>query len=70
MLTFVGLMFIVPMLDITLKVEALITFLTLWLAFIPNKNFKKERVVIISRVEKVVRNLFGMSFFEIQSFEQ
>ena len=71
MLTFVGLIFIIPMLDITLKFEALATFLSLWCCFKKSKKSKNQlRIEVSSYVEKQVRTLFGMNFYEITSFEQ
>ena len=71
MLTFVGLIFILPLLDIALKLEACVTLLSLWCCFKKSKKSESQlRIEVSSYVEKKVRTLFGMNYFEITSFEQ
>ena len=67
-MTFLGLVLMTPLLDIFLKVEALIWLLTLPL-FCKYNNVAIAKKIHIG-TEYVIKEIFGLNFFELYSFEQ
>lgn len=69
MMTFVGLSFLIPLLDFCLKIQALVIFITLPLFC--KCCFKRQiNNKIMKATENVIQTLFGLNYFEVISFEK